>query len=106
MILLLIHLLLAASLLLSVYIMTVTLERCRSEKRYGFFFFAADYCEIRLPEKFYRLPILIIPVLFYLVVLTFDYHGLLYSNFYYDAEKFIPGIAITPGPLYLVGTFS
>jgi len=149
MILLIIRLMLAASLLLSIYIMSVTLERCRSEKRYGFFyccvaiffytlgyfieitcgtpgggiigvkimyagasfmaplffFFSADYCEINLPKKFYQIPMLIIPVLFYLVVLTFDHHSLLYSDFHYDAEKFIPGNVITPGPLYLVGTF-
>jgi class 3 adenylate cyclase len=147
--LLIIRLMLAASLLLSLYIMSVTLERCRSEKRYGFlyccvaiflytlgyfieitcgtpgggiiaikimytgasfmaplfFFFAADYCEIRLPRKFYKIPMLIIPVLFYLAVLTFDHHSLLYSDFYYDAEKIIPGNVIKPGPLYLVGTF-
>jgi len=146
---LIIKILLAASLLLSLYIMSVTLERCRSEKRYGFlyccvaiflytlgyfieitcgnlgggiigikimyagasfmaplfFFFAADYCEIRLPKKFYQIPMMIVPVLFYLVVLTFDRHKLLYSDFYYDAEKFIPGTVIKPGPLYLVGTF-
>ena len=115
MVLLIIRLMLAASLLLSLYIMSVTLERCRSEKRYGFFyccvaiflytlgyfieitcgipggaiiavkimyaggsfmaplffFFSADYCEIHLPKKFYHLPMMIIPVLFYLVVLTF-----------------------------------
>jgi PAS domain S-box-containing protein len=140
---------LAASLLLSLYIMSVTLERCRSEKRYGFlyccvtiflytlgyfieitcgtpggavigvkimyagacfmaplfFFFSADYCEIHLPKKFYQVPMLIIPVLFYLVVLTFDHHSLLYSDFYYNPEKIIPGNVIKPGPLYLIGTF-
>ena len=149
MFLLVICLMLAASLLLSLYIMSVTLERCRSEKRYGFFyccvamflytlgyfieitsgslgggiigikimyaggsfmsplffFFVADYCEIRLPKKFYQIPMLIIPVLFYLVVLFFDHHTLLYSGYYFDAEKTIPGIIITPGSLYLIGTF-
>ena len=48
---------------------------------------------------------MIIPVLFYLVVLTFDHHNLLYSDFYYDPEKIIPGNVIKPGPLYLIGTF-
>jgi PAS domain S-box-containing protein len=149
MVLLIIRLLLAASLLLSIYIMSVTLEQKKKKKRYGFlyccvaiflytlgyfieitcgtpggaiigikimyagacfmapffFFFSADYCEIRLPKKFYRLPMLIIPVLFYAVVLTFDHHTLLYSDYYYDAEKIIPGNVIKPGPLYLVGTF-
>jgi len=147
--LLIIKVLLAASLILSLYIMSVTLERCRSEKRYGFlyccvaiflytlgyfieitcgnqgggiigikimyagasfmaplfFFFAADYCEIRLPKKFYYIPMMIVPVFFYLVVLTFDRHKLLYLDFHYDADKFIPGIVIKPGPLYLIGTF-
>ena len=149
MVLLVIRLMLAGSLLLSIYMMTVTLERCRSEKRYGFlyccvaiflytlgyfieitcgtpgggiiaikimyaggsfmaplfFFFSADYCEIRLPKKYYQVPMLIVPVLFYLVVLTFDHHSLLYSDIYYDAEKLIPGNVVKPGPLYLVGTF-
>ena len=146
---LVICLMLAASLLLSLYIMSVTLERCRSEKRYGFFyccvamflytlgyfieitsgslgggiigikimyaggsfmsplffFFVADYCEIRLPKKFYQIPMLVIPVLFYLVVLFFDHHTLLYSSYSFDAEKTIPGIVITPGSLYFIGTF-
>jgi len=149
MVLLIIRIMLAASLLLSLYIMSVTLERCRSEKRYGFlyccvaiflytlgyfieitcgtsgggivavkimyaggcfmaplfFFFSADYCEIRLPKKYYQIPMMIVPVLFYLVVLTFDHHSLLYSDFHYDGEKIIPGNIIKPGPLYLVGTF-
>ncbi|MDR1836029.1 MAG: PAS domain-containing protein, partial [Treponema sp.] len=149
MVLLILRLMLAASLLLSIYIMSVTLERCRSEKRYGFlyccvtiflytlgyfieitcgtpggavigvkimyagacfmaplfFFFSADYCEIPLPKKYYQIPMMIIPVLFYLVVLTFDHHNLLYSDFYYNPEKIIPGNVIKPGPLYLVGTF-
>jgi len=149
MVLLIVRLMLAASLLLSIYMMSVTLERCRSEKRYGFFyccvaiflytlgyfieitcgtpggaviavkimyaggsfmaplffFFSADYCEIRLPKKYYQVPMLIIPVLFYSAVLTFDHHSLLYSDFYYNAEKFIPGNVIKPGPLYLIGTF-
>ena len=147
--LLIVRLMLAASLFLSLYIMSVTLERCRSEKRYGFFyccatiffytlgyfieitsgtlgggiigikimyagasfmpplffFFTADYCEIRMPKKFYQIPMMIIPVLFYSVVLSFDYHNLLYSDFFYDPQKTIPGIVIKPGPLYLVGTF-
>jgi hypothetical protein len=149
MVLFIVRLLLAVSLLLSIYIMTVTLKRCRSEKRYGFlyccvaiflytlgyfievtcgtlggsivgikimyagacfmaplfFFFSADYCEVRLPKIFSQVPMMIIPVLFYLVVLTFDHHSLLYSDFYYDAEMLIPDMVVTPGPLYLVGTF-
>jgi hypothetical protein len=39
-----------------------------------------------------RLPMVIIPTLFYLVVLTFDYHSLFYSDFYYDAKKIIPAM--------------
>jgi len=149
MVLLIIRIMLAASLLLSIYIMTVTLERCRSEKRYGFFYccvamflytlgyfieitcgtlgggiigvkimyaggsfmaplffsFSADYCEIRLPKLLSHVLVMIIPVLFYLVVLTFDNHSLLYSDFYYDAQRMIPGIIVKPGPLYLIGTF-
>ena len=127
----------------------VTLERCRSEKRYGFiycivtiflytlgyfieitsgnvdggiiavkimyaggcfmspffFFFVADYCEIRVQKKYYRIPLLIIPILFYLLVLTFENHQLLYSSFNYDPFKPIMGMVIEPGTFYLVGTF-
>jgi len=149
MVFLVVCLMLAASLFLSIYIMSVTLERCRSEKRYGFFyccvaiflytlgyfieitsgnigggiigikimyagasfmsplffFFTADYCEIRLPKKLYQAPMLIIPVLFYTMVLSFDQHNLLYSEFFYDSERTIPGIVIEPGSLYFIGTF-
>jgi len=149
MIFLIVRLFLVASLFLSIYTMVVTLERCRSEKRYGFFyccvavflytlgyfvevtsgnlgggiigvkilyaggnfiapfffFFVADYCEVRLPKKFYRLPMLIIPILFYLVVLSFDHHSLLYSEFFYDTERTIPGIVIEPAFVYFIGAF-
>ena len=149
MILLIVQILISASLALSVYMSVVTLERCRSEKRYifvycivtlflytlgylieissgneggaiiavkvmysggafmspFFFFFVADYCELRIPKKYYQIPLLIIPVLFYLVVLTFDRHNLLYRSFHYDSLKSIPSLMIEPGPLYLVGTF-
>jgi class 3 adenylate cyclase len=127
----------------------VTLERCRSEKRFGFvycvvaiffytlgyfiemssgsmegciiaikimyaggcfmsplfFFFVADYCEIRIPKKYYQIPIMIIPVLFYAVAFTFDHHKLLYSSYSYDPMNPILGMTIEPGSLYLIGTF-
>ena len=144
-----IRLMLAASLLLSLYVMFITLVRCRSEKRYGFlfccvtiflyilgyfveitsgtpggaiigvkilytgaifmgpcfFFFTADYCEIRVPKKYYQIPMLIIPVLFYLVFLTFERHHLIYADFYYEPDRLIPGNVSKPGPLFLVGNF-
>ena len=149
MILIIVRLLIFASIALSVYMIVVTLERCRSEKRYlflycmvflifynlgylieissgdvgggiiaikimylgacfmgpFFFFFAADYCELRISKKYYTIPLLIIPFLFYLVVLTFDRHKLLYQTFRYDVNKQIMGMSIAPGMLYLVGTF-
>jgi len=127
----------------------VTLQRCRSEKRFGFvycivtvflytlgyfieitcgntegavvaikimyagscfmspffFFFVADYCEVRIPKKYYQIPLLIIPILLYAVVLTFDRHQLLYTNYYYNPDSAIQSMTIKPGPLYLVGTF-
>jgi len=130
-----VQILIFASLVLSVYMCVVTLERCRSEKRYAFvycivtlflytlgyfveiscgtlgggiiaikimygggcfmsplfFFFVAEYCELRIPKKYYRIPLLIIPILLYLVVLTFDSHKLLYLNFSYDASKSVKG---------------
>jgi len=147
--LLIIRILIFVSLVLSAYIIVITLERCRSEKRYAFvycvvtiflytlgyfievtcgnigggiiavkvmyaggcfmspffFLFVTDYCELRIPKKYYTLPILVIPILFYLVALTFDHHNLLYLNYFYDSAKTIPSLTIEPGPLYLVGTF-
>ena len=147
MILLTVQILILASLVLSVYMIVVTLERCRSEKRYTFvyclvtlflynlgyfiemscgnlesaiigvkvsyaggcfmavffFFFVADYCEIKIPKKYYRIPLLVIPILLYAVVFTFDYHKLLYQSYFYDAMKPIPDMEHVPGPLYLVG---
>jgi len=148
-ILLIVQFLILISLILSIYMIVVTMERCRSEKRYGFvycvitlflytlgyfieiscgnvgggivavkimysggcfmspffFFFVADYCELRIPKKYYRIPLIIIPFLFYLVVLTFDRHRLLYSSYSYDPDKPIMGMVVEPGPLYLIGTF-
>jgi two-component system chemotaxis sensor kinase CheA len=127
----------------------VTLERCRSEKRYTFvycvvtlilytlgylieiscgnfgggiiaikimyaggtfmsplfFFFVADYCEVRIPKKYYRLPLLVIPIIFYLIVLTFNHHKLLYKLYFYNVSRPILGMSVEPGPFYLVGTF-
>ena len=149
MIQLIVQILVFLSLVLSIYMIVVTLERCRSEKRYAFiycivtlflytlgyfieitcgtigggivaikimyaggcfmsplfFFFVADYCEVRLPKKYYKIPMLVIPLLFYLVVLTFDSHQLMYRSFVYETENQLLGMTIEPGPLYLVGTF-
>jgi class 3 adenylate cyclase len=69
-----------------------------------FFFFVAEYCEIRIPKLLYQIPILIIPVLFYLALLTFDQNNLTYLSFYYNSEKVIPGLVAELTPLYLVGT--
>jgi len=145
---LIIRILIFASLVLSAYMIVITLERCRSEKRYAFiycvvtiflytlgyfievtcgnvgggiiaikvmyaggcfmspffFLFVADYCEVRIPKKYYTLPILVVPILFYGVVLTFDHHNLLYLGYFYDTSKAIPSLAVEPGPLYFVGT--
>ena len=147
MILSIMQVLLFASLALSVYIIFVTLERCRSEKRYAFiyciififlytlgfiiemscgnlggaviakkiqyaggnfmapffFFFVAKYCEIRIPRKYYVIPLLLFPLFHYGVVLTFDSHQLLYLSYYYDALSPIPKLVNEPGPLYLAG---
>jgi len=140
------QILIFASLALSVYMIVVTLERCRSEKRYMFvycivtivlyslgylieissedlsgavigvkvmyaggsfmsplfFFFVADYCEIRIPKKYYRIPLLIIPVLIFLVSLTFDRHQLLYNSYHFDLAPSIPSLTIVPGSLYML----
>ena len=147
--LLIIQILIFASLILSAYMMVVTLERCRSEKRYAFvycivtiflytlgyfieitcgntggavvaikimyaggsfmsplfFFFVADYCEIRVPKKYYRIPLLIVPVLLYVMVATFDHHQLLYRSYFYNPEKAIQSMSIEPGTLYMVNTY-
>ena len=147
MILLIVQVLIFASVILSGYMIVVTLERCRSEKRYTFvyclvtlclynlgyfieissgnlegaivgvkityaggcfmaaffFFFVADYCETRIPKTYYRIPLLIVPILLYAVVFTFDRHKLLYNSYYYDLTKSIPDMEHIPGPLYMVG---
>jgi len=147
--LLFLRILLIASMFIALYMMSVTLRRCRSEKRYGFiyccalsfiytlgyfieitcgnlevgiiavkiqyasssfltpvfFFFIAEYCDISLSKKYYQIPMLVIPVLFYLLVLTLEHHTLLYSRYDYDAGRDIPGIEKTPGTLYFVQTF-
>jgi len=144
-----VQILIFASLSLSVYMIVVTLERCRSEKRYAFvyciitlilytlgylieissgnlggaiiaikvmyaggsfmspffFFFVADYCEIRTPKKYYKLPLLVIPVLFYAIVLTFNHNKLLYNSYFYNVSRPILGMSVEPGPVYYVGTF-
>ena len=144
-----VQLLIFTSIALSAYMIAVTLERCRSEKRYKFiyclvtlifynlgylieissgtlggavvavkimyvggcfmspffFFFTAEYCEIRVPKKYYFFPLLIIPILFYFVVVTFDHHNLLYSDFFYNFDNHLLGMSIEHGPLYLVGAF-
>ena len=147
--LLLIQILIFASFILSAYMIVVTLERCRSEKRYAFvycivtiflytlgyfieissgnlggaviavkimyaggsfmsplfFFFTADYCEIRIPKKYYRIPLLIIPVILYGIAFTFDHHTLLYKSYFYDTTKAIQTLSIEPGMLYMANTF-
>ncbi|MCL2809699.1 MAG: hypothetical protein FWD24_06500 [Treponema sp.] len=147
--LLIIQILIVASLALSIYMIVVTLERCRSDKRFTFvycivtiifytlgylieiscgsseggiiaikimyaggsfmsplfFFFVADYCEIRVPKKYYQIPMLIVPVFIFCLVLTFEHHQLFYSSYAYDYESPIQSMTIEPGPLYLIGTF-
>ena len=144
---LILQILLLASLAISMYMIVVTLERCRSEKRYAFvycvvtlilynagyfieissgnlggavigvkimysggifmgplfFFFVADYCELRIPKKYYFIPLLVIPVIFYCMVATFDSHRLIYSNFWYEYNKLIPTLEHEAGVLYFVG---
>ena len=141
--------LILVSLLLSVYMIVVTLERCRSEKRYAFiycivtlflytlgyfieiscgtmdgaviaikimysggcfmspffFFFVADYCEVKIKKRIYKVLLLVIPLAFYLIVLTFTRHNLLYRGYSYSYENHLLGMEVTPGSLYLVGTF-
>ena len=70
----------------------------------AFFFFAADYCEIRVPKLLYQIPVLIIPVLFYLALLTFDQNSLTLYNYTYNTESVIPGFVAEYTPLYMIGT--
>jgi two-component system chemotaxis sensor kinase CheA len=64
-----------------------------------FFFFVADYCEIQLPKKYYRIPMLTIAALNYLLVATFDHHKLIYSDYYYNNANPIDGMHIIPGSI-------
>jgi two-component system chemotaxis sensor kinase CheA len=144
-----IRLFLLISLAFSVYLIVLTLERGRSQKRYTFiyamaalfmytlgyfiemtvqesaggviaikvmylgtcfmpplfFFFVADYCEVQVPKPYYRIPMLLIPLLNYILVATFDHHRLIYSDYYYNTANPIDGMHITPGgPLYYAAT--
>jgi two-component system chemotaxis sensor kinase CheA len=136
------------SILVSVYLLVVTIERCRSEKRFNFiyclmglffynlgylvevtcgsteagviaiklmyigacfmppffFFFIADYCELKIKPLFYKIPLLAIAVFDYLLVATFDHHTLIYSGYYYNHAEPLKGIEISPGPLYSLAT--
>ncbi|MDR1507477.1 MAG: ATP-binding protein [Treponema sp.] len=136
------------SIVVSVYLIVVTIERCRNEKRINFiyclagiffyslgyfiemtggdtgsgivavklmyigscfmppffFFFVADYCELKIKKHFYKIPMLIIAVLNYALIATFDHHPLIYSAYHYNSTQTLPGIQIQPGPLYPVTT--
>jgi two-component system chemotaxis sensor kinase CheA len=136
------------SLVVSVYLIVVTLQRCRSEKRYNFiyclvaifwynlgyflemtsrtvgggviavkimyagscfmpaflFFFVADYCELKLKKRFYKIPLLLFSSLNYMLVATFDHHSLIYTSYRYEPSNPLLGIQIEPGPLYPVTT--
>jgi class 3 adenylate cyclase/PAS domain-containing protein len=70
-----------------------------------FFFFVADYCEIRIPKKYYQIPLLIVPIFVYIIAFTFEHHQLLYTSYTYDPLNPILGMTIEPGSLYLIGTF-
>jgi two-component system chemotaxis sensor kinase CheA len=70
-----------------------------------FFFFAADYCESQIPKKLYKIPMLIISSLNFILVATFDYHDLIYSDYYFNTVNPIDGMHIIPGgPLYYFST--
>jgi two-component system chemotaxis sensor kinase CheA len=70
-----------------------------------FFFFVADYCEIRLPKKFYKIPMLIVSSLNFILIATFDHHHLIYSGYYFNDANPIDGMHIIPGgPLYYLST--
>jgi two-component system chemotaxis sensor kinase CheA len=135
--------------IVTVYLMVVTLERCRSEKRYNFvyclaalffynlgyfiemtcgsleagiiaikvmyagscflspffFFFVADYCEIRVPKPVYKIPLLLIPAFNYGLVFTLERHSLIYNSYKYDPENPFLGMQIQPGGnLYYLNT--
>jgi two-component system chemotaxis sensor kinase CheA len=136
------------SVLVSVYLLIVTIERCRSEKRFNFiyclvglffynlgyfvemtggnteagvvaiklmyigscfmpaffFFFIADYCELKIKPALYRIPMLAVAAFDYLLVATFDHHSLIYSGYYYDYAEPLKGMEVSPGPFYPLAT--
>jgi two-component system chemotaxis sensor kinase CheA len=138
-----IRILLFLSMAVSVYLIVVTLERGRNQKRFNFvymmvalflyilgyfiemtvtesgggviaikvmylggcfmsplfFFFVAEYCEIQLPKKYYRIPMLVISSLNYLLVATFEHHRLIYADYYYNTLNPIDGMHVLPGSL-------
>jgi PAS domain-containing protein len=143
-----IRLLIFLSLCVTVYLAVVTLERCRSEKRFNFiyslagiffynlgyliemtagnvgggiiaikimyiggcfmpaffFFFVADYCELKIKKQVYTIPMLLFPALLYGVVATFDHHHLFYSEYLYDPHQPILGMQVKGSTLYLLPT--
>jgi two-component system chemotaxis sensor kinase CheA len=64
-----------------------------------FFFFVADYCEIQVPKKYYRIPMLVVSALNYLLVATFEYHHLIYADYYFNTANPIDGMHIIPGSI-------
>jgi two-component system chemotaxis sensor kinase CheA len=143
-----VRVLLFLSLALTVYLVKVTIERCRSEKRFNFIyclvgifcynlgyfiemtsgslqggmiaikimymgscfmpvmflFFVADYCEAGLQKRRYKIPLLIVPAVMYILVATFEYHKLIYTSVSYNSALPLNGMDITPGKLYLFPT--
>jgi two-component system chemotaxis sensor kinase CheA len=70
-----------------------------------FFFFSADYCEIQIPKKIYKIPMIIISSLNFIMVATFDYHGLIYYDYFFNAVNPIDGMHVIPGgPFYYFST--
>jgi two-component system chemotaxis sensor kinase CheA len=68
------------------------------------FFFVADYCETRFQKLRYKIPLLIVPLINYLLVLTFEHHKLIYTSVFYNSAIPLDGVNIVPGPLYLLTT--
>ena len=139
-----IQFLLVAELALSLFIIVFTLERYKSERRFGFVYsvtavflytlgyfiettcgnlengiialkimnsgavffppffliFTAGYCGTRSIKKIYSVFLLIAPLLFFVLLLTFDSHSLLFSDYDYDPFKPIMGMVTEPGPFY------
>ncbi|MCL2094034.1 MAG: diguanylate cyclase [Treponema sp.] len=63
------------------------------------FFFIADYCSVKIPLLFVKIPLLVIAAVLVLTMWTTRFHGLVYSDYQF-LRDFSSRLAYTPGGLH------